>query len=63
VAFEVVHPLVRAVKVEGPGAGARISALVAEGLEVVAGWGGLQDPESLRRGAGGVMPGFDRRAA
>jgi len=53
------HPLVRAVKIEGPGAGPKISALVAEGFEVVAGWGGLQYPESLRRGARGVMPGCD----
>jgi 4-hydroxy-tetrahydrodipicolinate synthase len=56
-------PAVRAVKVEGPAAGPKISALVAAGLEVVAGWGGLNYPEALRRGAGGLMPGCDLAAA
>jgi 4-hydroxy-tetrahydrodipicolinate synthase len=56
-------PAVRAVKVEGPAAGPKISELVAAGLQVVAGWGGLNYPEALRRGAGGLMPGCDLAAA
>jgi 4-hydroxy-tetrahydrodipicolinate synthase len=55
--------LVRAVKVEGPAAGPKVSALVAGGLDVVAGWGGLHYPESLERGAIGLMPGCDLAAA
>lgn len=53
------HPLVRAVKMEIAGAGAKISAAAAAGIEVVAGWGGLQYLESVRRGAVGCMPGCD----
>jgi 2-keto-3-deoxy-L-arabinonate dehydratase len=53
------HPLLRAAKVEAPAAGAKIALLVAEGVEVVAGWGGLHYLESLRRGAVGCMPGSD----
>jgi 4-hydroxy-tetrahydrodipicolinate synthase len=53
------HPLVRAVKIEIAGAGAKISAAAAAGIEVVAGWGGLQYLESVRRGAVGCMPGCD----
>lgn len=53
------HPLLRAAKVEGPAAGAKVALLGAEGVEVVAGWGGLHYPESLRRGAVGCMPGSD----
>jgi len=49
----------RWVKVEGPAAGPKVSALVEAGLGVVAGWGGLHYPESLRRGAAGLMPGAD----
>lgn len=53
------HPLVRAVKVETGGAGAKMPAAAAAGIEVVAGWGGLGYIESARRGAIGVMPGCD----
>jgi 4-hydroxy-tetrahydrodipicolinate synthase len=53
------HPLLCAAKVEGPGAGPKVSRLVEAGIEVVAGWGGLHYPESLRRGAIGCMPGSD----
>ena len=53
------HPLVGAVKVEGLGAGPKISALAGAGLSVMAGWGGLHYPESLDRGAAGCMPGSD----
>jgi 2-keto-3-deoxy-L-arabinonate dehydratase len=53
------HPLVGAVKIEIPGAGAKVSAAVEGGLEVVAGWGGLGYPESVARGAVGCMPGCD----
>lgn len=49
----------RSVKVEEVGAGAKISALVAAGVDVVAGWGGLHYLDSLRRGAVGCMPGCD----
>jgi 4-hydroxy-tetrahydrodipicolinate synthase len=56
-------PAVRAVKVEGPAAGPKITALVAGGVAVVAGWGGLHFPEALRRGAAGLMPGCDLAAA
>jgi dihydrodipicolinate synthase/N-acetylneuraminate lyase len=52
-------PAARAVKVEGPAAGPKVSALVARGVAVVAGWGGLHYPEALRRGACGLMPGCD----
>jgi 4-hydroxy-tetrahydrodipicolinate synthase len=47
------------VKVEGLGAGPKVSRLVEDGLEVMAGWGGLHYPESLERGAVGCMPGCD----
>lgn len=56
-------PQVRAVKVEGIGVGPKISRLVAAGVDVVAGWGGLHYPEALRRGACGLMPGCDLAAA
>jgi dihydrodipicolinate synthase/N-acetylneuraminate lyase len=56
-------PAVRAVKVEGPASGPKITALVAGGVAVVAGWGGLHFPEALRRGAAGLMPGCDLAAA
>jgi 2-keto-3-deoxy-L-arabinonate dehydratase len=47
------------VKVEHSAAGPRVSALVQAGVRVVAGWGGLQYTEQLRRGAVGCMPGCD----
>lgn len=53
------HPLVAAVKIEAPGAGAKGSAAVDAGFEVVAGWGGLHYLDSVRRGAVGCMPGCD----
>lgn len=53
------HPLVGAVKSEIPGAGAKASAIREEGLELVAGWGGLQYLEQIDRGAVGCMPGCD----
>ena len=53
------HPLVRSLKVEIPGAGAKTSAAHAAGIEIVAGWGGLQYIESVARGATGCMPGCD----
>lgn len=56
-------PAVEAVKVEGAGAGPKISRLTAAGMAVVAGWGGLHYPESLRRDACGLMPGCDLAAA
>jgi 4-hydroxy-tetrahydrodipicolinate synthase len=58
-ALHRAHQLVATVKVEVGGAGAKVSALIAAGMAVVAGWGGLHYPESLRRGAIGVMPGCD----
>jgi len=56
-------PQVRAVKIEGVGAGPKVSRLTAAGFDVVAGWGGLHYPETLRRGARGLMPGCDLAAA
>lgn len=53
------HPLVRSLKSEVPGAGAKVSAAVAAGIEVVAGWGGMGYPDAIARGAVGVMPGCD----
>lgn len=53
------HPLVGALKVEVAGAGAKTSAAHEAGIEIVAGWGGLQYLESIRRGAMGCMPGCD----
>jgi 4-hydroxy-tetrahydrodipicolinate synthase len=53
------HPLVRSVKSEIPGAGAKASAITAEGLELVVGWGGLGYLEQIPRGAVGCMPGCD----
>jgi dihydrodipicolinate synthase/N-acetylneuraminate lyase len=55
-------PAVRGVKVEGPAAGPKLSALVGAGVEAVAGWGGLNYPEALARGAVGLMPGCDLAA-
>ena len=53
------HPLVRSLKVEIPGAGAKTSAAHSAGIEIVAGWGGLGYLESRARGASGCMPGCD----
>lgn len=53
------HPLVRSVKVEAQGAGSKVTAIVEAGIEVIAGWGGMQYPELLMRGASGCMPGCD----
>ena len=53
------HPLVRSLKVEIPGAGAKTSAAHDAGIEIVAGWGGLGYLESVARGATGCMPGCD----
>jgi 2-keto-3-deoxy-L-arabinonate dehydratase len=58
-AIAKAHPLVRSVKSEIPGAGMKASALVAEGLELVAGWGGLNYLEQIDRGAVGCYPGCD----
>jgi 4-hydroxy-tetrahydrodipicolinate synthase len=53
------HPLVQAVKIEVAGAGVKASGVRAGGMDVVAGWGGLQYLESIDRGAVGCMPGCD----
>ena len=53
------HPLLRSVKIEEPGAGAKVTQLAASGVDVIAGWGGLHYPENLQRGAVGCMPGAD----
>jgi 4-hydroxy-tetrahydrodipicolinate synthase len=58
-ALIVGHPLVAALKVEIPGAGPKVSAAHAAGMEIVAGWGGLGYLEQLARGASGCMPGCD----
>lgn len=57
------HPLVRAVKSEIPGAGAKASAIRETGLELVAGWGGLHYLEQVARGAVGCFPGCDMAPA
>lgn len=53
------NPLVHAVKTEIPGAGAKASAIVEAGLELLAGWGGLDYLEQVARGAVGCFPGCD----
>lgn len=53
------QPLAGSLKVETPGAGAKVSAAAEAGIEIVAGWGGLSYLEQLRRGASGCMPGCD----
>jgi 4-hydroxy-tetrahydrodipicolinate synthase len=58
-AMAAAHPLVRSVKSEIPGAGPKASAIRAEGLELVAGWGGLDYLGQVERGAVGCMPGCD----
>jgi 4-hydroxy-tetrahydrodipicolinate synthase len=52
-------PLAVAVKSEIPGALAKASAIRAEGLELIAGWGGLGYLEQVDRGASGCYPGAD----
>ncbi|MFV2062511.1 MAG: dihydrodipicolinate synthase family protein [Chloroflexota bacterium] len=59
VAARRAHSLVRALKVEVPGAGEKVSAVHDAGIEVVAGWGGLAYLEQVERGAVGCMPGCD----
>jgi 2-keto-3-deoxy-L-arabinonate dehydratase len=58
-AVQEAVPLVVAVKSEIPGAGTKASAIHAAGLELVAGWGGLNYLEQLERGAVGCFPGCD----
>jgi 4-hydroxy-tetrahydrodipicolinate synthase len=58
-ALAAAHELVRALKVEIPGAGAKVSSARAAGMEIVAGWGGLGYLDQVRRGASGCMPGCD----
>jgi 2-keto-3-deoxy-L-arabinonate dehydratase len=58
-AVQEAVPLVVAVKSEIPGAGTKASAIHAAGLELVAGWGGLNYLEQLDRGAVGCFPGCD----
>jgi 4-hydroxy-tetrahydrodipicolinate synthase len=53
------NPLLGSVKSEIPGAGPKASAIVAEGLELIAGWGGLNYLEQIDRGAVGCFPGCD----
>jgi len=53
------NPLILAVKSEVPGAGLKASAIHAAGLELVAGWGGLNYLELVARGAVGCFPGCD----
>ena len=58
-AIAAAHPLVVAVKSEIPGAGAKASAITATGLELLAGWGGLDYLGQIGRGAVGCFPGCD----
>lgn len=53
------EPFVRGAKLEGPDAMSKTPSVVAAGLEVVAGWGGIDYLERLRCGAIGCMPGSD----
>lgn len=62
IALAATVPAVIAVKVEAPAAGPKVSRLAGQ-LDVVAGWGGLHYPDSLERGACGLMPGSDLAAA
>jgi dihydrodipicolinate synthase/N-acetylneuraminate lyase len=59
VAIHEAHPLVGAVKSEIPGADAKNVAIQAAGLELVAGWGGIDYLEQIDRGAVGCFPGCD----
>ena len=58
-AIAVAVPLAASVKSETPGAGTKASAIRAEGLELIAGWGGLSYLEQIDRGAQGCYPGCD----
>ena len=58
-AIREAHALVVAVKSEIPGAGPKASAIRDAGFELVAGWGGLDYPAQLQRGAVGCFPGCD----
>lgn len=53
------HPLLRIAKLEAPGSGPLIDRLVGEGLEAIAGWGGMHYLDALARGATGCFPGSD----
>lgn len=57
------HELVRNAKLEAPDAGQMVSALVREGVTIIAGWGGLHYFEAARRGAVGVFAGCDMAPA
>ena len=59
ISLRQANPLVLAVKSEIPGAGAKASAIHDAGLELVAGWGGLNYLEQVARGAVGCFPGCD----
>jgi len=59
VAVRDATPLAAAVKSEIPGAGTKASAIHDAGLELVAGWGGLNYLEQFDRGAVGCFPGCD----
>jgi 2-keto-3-deoxy-L-arabinonate dehydratase len=58
-AMKAANPLVASVKSEIPGAGPKASAIHDAGLELVAGWGGLNYLEQIGRGAVGCFPGCD----
>lgn len=58
-AIASANPLVASVKSEIPGAGEKASAIHAEGLELIAGWGGLNYLAQIDRGAAGCFPGCD----
>jgi 4-hydroxy-tetrahydrodipicolinate synthase len=53
------HPRLRSAKIEAAPAGPKVSRLSIAGIAVVAGWGGVDYVDALRRGAVGVMPGCD----
>ncbi len=59
VAVRDAVPLAGAVKCEIPGAGPKASAIHDAGLELVAGWGGLDYLGQVDRGAVGCFPGCD----
>lgn len=56
-AMAQANPLVASLKSEIPGAGVKASAIHAEGLELVAGWGGLDYLQQIDRGAVSCFPG------
>jgi 4-hydroxy-tetrahydrodipicolinate synthase len=53
------HPHLRSAKIEASPAGPKVSRLSIAGIAVVAGWGGIDYVDAMRRGAIGVMPGCD----